>query len=82
MYISSVSKEELMLKKEYVRDGKRQIVGSVTSGYVGSFEQIVRDEHERVVGTTSERFGTTRDEHGGLVSINTADAGLLINKQK
>ena len=71
-----------MLQKQYIRDGKRQIVGSVTSGYVGSFETIVKDAHERILGRTSERFGTTRDEHGGLVSTNSADPGLLINRKK
>ena len=71
-----------MLKKEYIRDGKRQIIGSVTTGYAGSIDSIVRDEHEQIVGTTSERFATTRDEHGGLVSTNTADPGLLINQKK
>jgi hypothetical protein len=71
-----------MLKKEYIRDGKNQIVGSITSGFVGSYETIVKDEHEQITGTTSERFHTTRDEHGGLVSTNTADAGLLIKGKK
>ena len=71
-----------MLKKEYIRDGKNQIVGSTISGFVGSYETIVKDEHEQITGTTSERFHTTRDEHGGLVSTNTADAGLLINRKK
>jgi hypothetical protein len=71
-----------MLKKEYVRDGKNKIIGSVTSGFVGSYETLVKDAHEQVVGTTSERFHTTRDEHGGLVSINSADPGLLINRKK
>jgi hypothetical protein len=71
-----------MLKKEYVRDGQNRIIGSVTSGYVGAFESIVRDEHEHVTGTTSERFHTTRDEHGGLVSVNSSDAGLLIGRRK
>ena len=71
-----------MLKKEYVRDGKNRIIGSVTSGFVGSYEAIVKDEHEQIVGRTSQRFGTTRDEHGGLVSINSADPGLLINRTK
>ena len=71
-----------MLKKEYIRDGKNQIVGSTTSGFVGSYETIVKDEHEQITGTTSERFHTTRDEHGGLVSTNTADAGLLIKGKK
>jgi hypothetical protein len=71
-----------MLKKEYVRDGKNKVIGSVTSGFVGSYETIVKDEHEKIVGTTSERFRTTRDEHGGLVSINSADPGLLIDRKK
>jgi hypothetical protein len=71
-----------MLKKEYIRDGKRRIIGSVTTGYTGSFESIVRDADEEIVGHTGERFGTTRDEHGGLVSTNTADAGLLIKGRK
>ena len=71
-----------MLKKEYIRDGKNQIVGSTTSGFVGSYETLVKDEHEQITGTTSERFHTTRDGHGGLVSTNAADAGLLIKGKK
>jgi YD repeat-containing protein len=75
--------EEIMsLKKEFVRDGSRRITGSITTGYTGSFETIVRDEQNHITGSTSERFSTTRDEHGKLVSINTADAGLLIGKHK
>jgi hypothetical protein len=34
-----------------------KIIGSVTNGYVGSFDTIVRDEHEQIVGRTSERYG-------------------------
>jgi len=68
----------MSLQKEFIRDGKRRIIGSTTTGYVGSFETIVRDEQNHVAGSTSERFNTTRDEHGKLASINTADAGLLI----
>ena len=71
-----------MLKKEYVRDAEHRIIGSVTSGYSGAFDAIVRDEHEQITGRTSERFHTTRDERGGLVSTNTADPGLLINRKK
>jgi hypothetical protein len=71
-----------MLKKEYIRDGEHRIIGSVTSGYEGAYDAVVRDEHEQIVGRTSERFGTTRDENGGLVSSNTADPGLLINRKK
>jgi hypothetical protein len=71
-----------MLKKTYVRNGKNQIVGSVTTGFTGSYDTLIRDEDEHVLGTSSERFHTTRDEHGGLVSIDTADPGLLINRKK
>jgi hypothetical protein len=71
-----------MLKKTYVRDGKNRVIGSVTTGFEGSFEALVRDEHDNIIGRTSERFGTTRDGHGNLISINTADPGLLINRKK
>jgi hypothetical protein len=69
------------LEKRYIRDGKNRIIGSVTSGFSDE-STVVRDEHEKIVGRTSERFRTTRDEHGGLVSVNSADPGLLINPKK
>ena len=72
----------MSLEKRYIRDGKQRIVGSITTGYVDSYETIVKDEHEQVLGTTSERFHTTRDERGGLVSTNSADAGILIGRKK
>jgi len=72
----------MSLEKRYMRDGKSRVIGSITSGYEGAFDSIVRDEHEQIVGRTSERFGTTRDGRGGLVSINSADPGLLINRKK
>ena len=72
----------MSLKKEFIRDGQRRIIGSITTGYVGSFDSLVRDGHEHLIGRTSEKFGTTRDEHARLVSIDTADAGLLIGKHK
>src|ERR1700747_3766623 len=74
--------EEQMLEKKYIRDGKNRVIGSITTGFEGSFETLVRDEHENIIGRTSERFGTTRDEHGNLVSIDTADPGLLFNRKK
>jgi len=70
------------LNKEYFRDGQRRIIGSVTTGFTGAFDTLVRDEHNHILGRTSEHFGTTRDDHGNLVSINTADPGLLIGKRK
>ncbi len=71
-----------MLKKTYVRDGKNRLIGSVTTGFEGSFETLVRDEHDHVIGSVSERFGTTRDGQGKLVSVNTADPGLLFDRKK
>jgi hypothetical protein len=68
-------------KKEYIRDGKNKVIGSVTSGFSGE-STVVRDEHEHIVGRTSERFHATRDERGKLVSTNSADPGLLINRKK
>jgi hypothetical protein len=71
----------MSLEKKYIRDGKNRLIGSVTSGFPGE-SSVVRDEHEKIVGLTSGVFHTTRDEHGKLVSTNTADAGLLINRKK
>jgi hypothetical protein len=81
MYIPTAGNGGFMLKKQYIRDGKNRIVGSVTSGFSDE-SAVIRDEHEHIVGRTSERFHTTRDEHGGLVSTNSADAGLLIKGKK
>jgi hypothetical protein len=72
----------MSLEKQYIRDGQHRIIGSTTTGFTGAFDTIVRDEFEHYLGRTSEHFGTTRDEHGNLVSVNTADPGLLIGKRK
>jgi len=56
--------------------------GSITTGFTGAFDTVVRDESGDFLGRTSQRFGTTRDDHGNLVSIDTADPGLLIGKHK
>jgi hypothetical protein len=72
----------MSLSKEYVRDGNRKIVGSVTSGYSGGTSDVVRDDRSRITGRTSDRFETTRDSNGRLVSINTSDPSLLINRKK
>jgi len=69
-----------MLKKDYVRDGNRRIIGSVTTGYSDT-SSLVRSERNEITGRTSQRFNTTRDGSGKLVSINSADPGLLIRKK-
>jgi hypothetical protein len=71
----------MSLEKEYIRDGKKRIIGSVTSGFSDT-SAVVRDEKNEITGRTSERFHTTRDGHGNLVSINSPDPGLLIGKRK
>jgi hypothetical protein len=70
-----------MLKKDYVRDGNRKIIASITTGFTDS-SAVVRDEENRISGRTNERFHTTRDAHGNLVSSNSSDAGLLIRRKK
>jgi hypothetical protein len=70
-----------MLKKDYVRDGNRRIIASVTTGFWDS-TAVVRDEGHHITGRTNERFHTTRDAHGALVSINSSDRGLLIRRKK
>ena len=67
------------LKIEYIRKSG-QILGSVTSGYSDE-STTVRDRSGRVLGHTSDKFHTTRDSNGKLVSTNTASPGLLIKKK-
>ena len=69
-----------MLKTDYIRDGTRRIIGSVTTGYSDT-SSVVRDEENRIAGRTSDRFHTTRDNSGKLVSINSTDPGLVIRKK-
>ena len=68
-------------KKDFVRDGNRKIIGSVTSGFSDT-SAVVRNEDNRIAGRTSERFHTTRDGRGNLVSTNTPNPGLLIRREK
>jgi len=70
------------LRKEYIRDGDHRIIGSVTTGFTGAFDTLVRDDSGHLLGRSSQHYGTTRDEHGKLVSINTADPGLLVGWKK
>jgi YD repeat-containing protein len=65
-----------MLKKNVIRDGHNRVIGSTTSGFAGG-SSLVRDAEGRLLGKTSEQFHSTRDAQGKLVSVNTADGGLL-----
>jgi hypothetical protein len=39
-----------MLKKYFIRDGSRKIIGSVTTGYSDT-SSVVRDERNRITGS-------------------------------
>jgi len=71
----------MSLKKDFVRDGSRKIIGR--SQLASAIRPaVVRDEDNRITGRTNERFHTTRDGRGNLVSINSPDPGLLIGRKK
>jgi hypothetical protein len=70
----------MSLKKNYVRDGSKQTIGSVTTGFSDT-SSVVRDNSGNTLGRTSERFSNTRDSNGKLVSSNTPDPGLLFPKK-
>ena len=72
----------MSLSKEYIRDGNRKIIGSITSGYSGGTTDVVRDANNEIAGRTSDLFGTTRDAGGKLVSTNKSDPGLVIGKNR
>jgi hypothetical protein len=69
-----------MLKRHFIRDGNRRIIGSITAGYSDS-SSIVRDQRNQITGRTNERFNNVRDAHGKLVSANSADPGLVIGRK-
>ncbi len=68
----------MALERTVIRDGQHRILGSKTTGYTGAFDTIVRDENNHIIGWSSDKFQTTRDNHGNLGSIDTADPGLLL----
>jgi hypothetical protein len=72
----------MSLSKEYIRGAKREILGSVTTGFSGGASDVVRDDRNQIAGRTSDKFQTTRDGCGNLVSTNTSDPGLLIKRKK
>jgi hypothetical protein len=67
-----------MLKTEYVRDGKYQIIGKKTSGLAAG-GTVTHDSQGKILGRSSELFGTTRDAKGSLTGANQADVNTLFN---
>jgi hypothetical protein len=66
-----------MLKKEFIRDGTRRIIGSVTAGYSDT-SAVVRDEGNRMRGALATVF--TRPATVAA-SWLPSDPGLLIRKR-
>jgi len=69
------------LRKDYIRDGRNQIIGSVTSGYSDESE-VVRNPDNQIAGRTSGIFNSVRDRDGSITSVDSSDPGLLINRKK
>jgi hypothetical protein len=65
----------MSLEKEFIRDGKRRIIGSVTSGF--SDESAVRPRRDNISGRQRKvrhpHFFQS-SIHGGLLSENTSRA--------
>ena len=71
----------MSLTKTYVRGHNREIISSITSGFSDETE-LVRDAENHILGKVNHRFGNTRDTDGNLVSVDTADPGLLVGRRK
>jgi hypothetical protein len=68
-----------MLKVDYVRNGKNQIVGTKTSGFANG-DTVARDSNGKILGHANSTFNNTRDAHGHLVSTNSDDVALLFRQ--
>jgi len=60
-----------MLKKGFIRDGTRRIIGSVTTGYSDT-SAVVRDEGNRIAGRSSGRF------HGPATVAASSSRSILL----
>ena len=65
-----------MYKVEYVRDGQQRILGTKTKNEESGIT-VARDRNGRILGSSSERFQTTRDAQSRLVRSNEADVDSL-----
>ena len=70
----------MSLHKRYIRDGSRHIIGSVTEGFNDDLS-VVRDDNENIIGRTSGKFNTTRDQNGKLISVDSSDPGLVLGRR-
>jgi hypothetical protein len=68
-----------MLKTEYIRDGRNQIIGSETGGFANG-DTVARDRSGKILGHSNSTFKNTRDSSGCLVSRNADDVSLLFRR--
>ena len=67
-----------MMKIEWVRDGKQQILGTKTvCADIGI--TVARDRDGKILSHSSEQFRNTRDARGRLVRSNEADVDCLFS---
>ena len=65
-----------MLKKEYVRNGKNQIIGKKTTGFLNG-DTVARDANGKILRRANSKFDITRDSEDRITSTNQADADSL-----
>ena len=65
-----------MLKHEYVRGNKNQIIGRKTTGFSNG-DTIARDADGKVLGRANSKFHITRDSEGRITSTNQGNADSL-----
>jgi len=64
-----------MMKLEYVRNGKQQILGTKTTD--GNGITTARDRSGKILGYSNRNLNLTRDSRGRLVRSNEADTDCL-----
>jgi hypothetical protein len=67
-----------VLKNEYVRNGKNQIIGRQTTGSSNG-DTVARDANGNILGRANSKFGITRDSAGRITSTNQGDADSLFD---
>jgi hypothetical protein len=70
-----------VLKNEYVRNGKNQIIGRKTTGFSNG-DTVARDANGNILGRANSKFGITRDSAGRITSTNQADADSLFDWER
>ena len=67
-----------MLKVEYIRNGKNQLIGSKTTGFANG-DKVARDRGGKILGHSNDTFSNTRDSNGRIRSANQTDSDLPLD---